>query len=250
MTPIQRPRVVGITQARMSSTRLPGKVLREVQGKPLLLHHAERARRVRTLDAFMVATTVNPADDRVAATAAAAGFPVFRGSEDDVLSRFIQAAEHYRADIVVRLNADCPLIDPAVVDHMVQAFLDRWPDIDYASNRLVHTYPRGLDAEITTLAALREADAEAEIPEDREHVTYFIWHRPDRYRLLNVPSERDLKGHRWTVDTPEDFELVRRILDDLYPRKPEFTLQDCLDVLAEHPDWPSINAHVEQRLLP
>ncbi len=243
-------RVVAIVQARMSSTRLPGKVLVKVQGKTLLAHHIERARQASSLDAVVVATTTNPADDAIVALCGDLGFAVVRGSEGDVLSRYALAARQHRADFVVRLCADCPLIDPDIVDAIVRAFLDHGPGLAYASNRLVHTYPRGLDAEVCTAAALYEADCEATDAADREHVTPFIWRQPQRYRLLNVPCHQtDVQDHRWTVDTAEDLELVRRIIDALYPTKPQFRMQDCLAVVDAHPDWAALNSHVQQRLL-
>lgn len=231
----------------MTSTRLPGKVLKSAAGKPLLAHHVERLRRAARIDELVVATTANATDDVTAEWCSGAGVAVFRGSEHDVLERYVLAARAHAADVVVRITSDCPLIDPAVVDRTVGAFLDAWPRFDYASNRIVKTYPRGLDTEVATLAALETAHSEAIEPPDREHVTFFIHRQPQRFRLLNVAADGDFSHHRWTVDTPEDFELVRRILEALYPTNPAFGMSECLSLLDANPTWMLINAHVEQK---
>ena len=243
-------KVVAITQARMTSTRLPGKVLREAAGRSLLGHHIERVRRAATVDEVVVATTANATDDVIAGWCAREGVAVFRGSEHDVLSRYVGAANEHDADVVVRVTSDCPLIDPEVIDLTVRAFAAEALDCDYASNRIVHTYPRGLDTEVLWRSVLNTAAREATDAPDREHVTLFVWRQPERFRLVNLQADGDYSRHRWTVDTPEDFELMRRIIEDLYPRRPAFTFADCLDCIRRHPDWPSINAHVEQKEIP
>lgn len=240
-------KVVAITQARMTSTRLPGKVLLEATGKSLLAHHVERTRRARTIDEVVIATTTNSSDEPIVAWGAAHGVPVFRGSEGDVLSRYAGAAARHDADIIVRVTSDCPLIDPEVVDLTVGAFLANANSFDYASNRIVQTYPRGLDTEVFHADVLRLADFHATEPLDREHVTLFIWRQPERFRLLNVPNATNESHHRWTVDTREDLELIRCILAEVYPRNPEFTWQDCLNCFDRHPDWFTINSNVRQK---
>lgn len=242
-----RPRVVAVTQARMTSTRLPGKVLMTVQGKPLLEHHLERVRRMRLVDETVVATTTNAADEPIVALCKRLGVPYVRGSEADVLSRYQLAAQKHPADVYVRVTSDCPILDPVIGDKTIQAFLDRWPEIDYVSNRVVRTYPVGLDTEVFTREALEIADREATEQPDREHVTLFLWRQPKRFRVLNVACDQDLGGHRWTVDTQEDFDLVRRLIDELYPVNPEFGMQDCLAALTRHPEWRQINQHVAQK---
>ena len=240
-------KVVAITQARMTSTRLPGKVLLEAAGKPLLAHHVERTRRARMIDEVVVATTTNASDEPIVAWGAAHGVPVFRGSEHDVLSRYAGAAVLHNADVVVRVTSDCPLIDPDVIDETVSAFLKDADRLDYASNRILQTFPRGLDTEVLHTSTLNTADIEATAPSDREHVTLFIWRQPERFRLLNVPNNTDESRHRWTVDTPADLDLVRRIINELYSQRPDFTWRDCLACFDQHPDWFTINAHVEQK---
>jgi spore coat polysaccharide biosynthesis protein SpsF len=240
-------KVVAITQARMTSTRLPGKIMMEAAGKTLLEHHLERLRRAGTIDEIVLATTENSEDDPTADLGNQLGVSVFRGSEHDVLARYHGAAKASDADVVVRVTSDCPLIDPQVTDRTVQAFLDQSAELDYVSNRLVHTFPRGLDTEVLHFAALDEAFNEATDRPDREHVTLFVWRQPDRYRLLNVACDRDLSRHRWTVDTKEDFDLMARMIDALYPDDPEFGMEAGIALLDQHPEWSTWNAHIEQK---
>lgn len=234
-------KVVAIIQARMTSTRLPGKVLREVLGKPLLGYQVERVRRCRSIDEIVLATTTNATDDPVVAFAGSQGLRVWRGSEHDVLSRFAGAAEMAEADIVVRLTADCPLIDPELVDQVVAALLESDPPLDYVSNAGSETLPAGLDAEVMRAGALLAAHREAEARPEREHVTPFIYNNQQRFACRILSHEPPIEGQRWTVDQPEDFELVRRIIEALYPRNPEFGYRDVLALLDAHPDWIEIN---------
>jgi spore coat polysaccharide biosynthesis protein SpsF len=230
-----------VVQARMGSTRLPGKVLKDIAGRPMLSYQMERLRRVKRAERIVVATTDQPADDAVERFCQKEKIACVRGSEHDVLARYHLAIERFPADVVVRITADCPLIDPAIVDEAIAAY-----EPDYVSNMLEITYPYGMAVEVFSAQALREAHREAKDPAEREHVTPFIWRRPQRYRLKSLTMAPTLSHHRWTVDTPEDFELVSRLLKTL---KPHFTLQDVLAVLDEHPDWCAINAHVEQKAL-
>lgn len=236
-----------IIQARMGSTRLPGKVLKPVLGKPLLEYQIERLRRVKNADAVVLATSTLPGDDALAEFAKRAGVPCFRGSESDVLSRYYHCAKETGADVIVRSTADCPLIDPGLMETLIAEFL-KSGKYHYGSNATIdRTYPRGLDSEIFTFRALEEAFREAKSPFEREHVTPFITAHRDRYPALSQSHSKNLGALRWTVDTPEDFELVKRILEALYPVKPAFTWLDALALLEKHPDWPRINAHVEQK---
>lgn len=237
--------VVAIVQARMTSTRLPGKVLMPIAGRPMLSWQLERMRRARSLDRIVIATTTLASDDPVVALCEAEGCDVTRGSETDVLSRYVDAARQYGAATVVRLTADCPLMDPALIDLAVQRFVQT--GCDYLSNMLAPSYPYGLAVEVMKAQALLAAGAEALDPQEREHVTPFIYWRAQRFRLESLAMSPDLSHHRWTVDTPQDFELVSRILAALYPRRPDFGLADVLALLDQHPDWVKINAHVEQK---
>ncbi len=236
-----------IVQARMGSTRLPGKVLTPVLGRPLLDYQLERLRRCRGARTILVATTDRPGDDQLAAHCAALGVTVFRGSEDDVLGRYHGAAQAAGAELVVRVTADCPLIDPAVVDQVIRHWREHRDSLDYVSNVLRRTYPRGMDCEVFPTSVLTQAHREATAAADREHVTPYVYRRPERFRLANVAYHRDESRHRWTVDTPEDLTLVERMLAALAPANPAFTLEDCLALIAAHPDWPALNAAVEQK---
>ena len=243
-------KTVAIIQARMTSTRLPGKVLREVLGKPLLGYQIERVRRCRTVDETVLATTTNETDDPVAAFAGENGLRFWRGSEEDVLSRFAGAAEMAGADIVVRLTADCPLIDPELVDGVVSTLVESDPPLDYVSNSGNDTLPAGLDAEVLRASALMASHREATARQEREHVTPFIYNHPERFACLTLRHEPPIEGQRWTVDQPEDFELVRRIIEALYPRNPDFGYRDVLALLEAHPDWMEINRVVAAKPKP
>ncbi len=198
-----------VVQARAGSTRLPGKVLMPVGGRPMLAFMLARLEPVRC-DELVVATSTDRRDDAVADVAAAAGVPVVRGSESDVLGRFVAALDAHPADVVVRLTGDCPLIDPAVVNEAIA--LRATTGADYASNTLVRTYPDGLDVEVLRADALRAAAAEAVDPVEREHVTPFVYRRPERFRLAAVVGPESLGELRWTVDTAEDLDRIRGIV--------------------------------------
>lgn len=201
-----------VVQARMGSTRLPGKVLTEVAGQPMLSFLLERLRPLE-VEQLVVATTRRNEDDAVAEVAARAGAAVVRGAEVDVLSRFMAVLDVAPAEVVVRLTADCPLVDPAVVAEAID--LREGTGADYASNTLVRTFPDGLDVEVLTADSLREAAAEASDPVEREHVTPFVYRRPGRYRLVALRVPELVGDERWTVDTAGDLERIRRIVSGL-----------------------------------
>ncbi|MEH2269293.1 MAG: glycosyltransferase family protein [Nostoc sp.] len=240
-------KTVIIVQARMTSTRLPGKVLKKVLDKPLLEYQIERLKRVKLADEIVIATTINSTDLPIIELCNRLSVPYFRGSENDVLARYHGAAKEYHADVVVRITSDCPLIDPQVIDKLIQFYLDYRYKYDYVSNCLERSYPRGMDTEVFSFLALHQAFLEAIEEPDREHVTPFIYMQPERYRLTQVVYSENQSLHRWTVDTADDFELIKRIIEALHPKIPKFTLEDCLDLLKQYPDWPLINAHVEQK---
>lgn len=241
------PRVVAIIQARVGSTRLPGKTLKPLAGQPMLARVVERTRRARLLNEVVVATTRSPRDDVIADLCRQRGWPWERGSEEDLLDRYREAARARSADIVVRITSDCPLIDPGIIDAVVGEFLGgSW---DYVSNTLEpRTFPRGLDVEAVSFAALDRAWRESRNSSWREHVTPYIYRHPETFRLHRVANERDLSYHRWTVDTPEDYELIRRIYDHF--RGDAFTWLEVLGLLEEHPDWVEINRHIPQKAVP
>ena len=227
---------LAVLQARMSSSRLPGKVLADVAGAPMILRQIERVRRARCVSRLIVATSIRPDDDPLARVVTEAGVEVVRGDLDDVLSRFIVALDA-AADqtAALRLTADCPLADPGVIDDTVALF--ERSNADYASNTGdTRTYPKGLDVEVFKTAVLRQAHAETTDPYDREHVTPFIYRRPERYRLATLTQDRDEGDVRWTVDRPDDLAFVRAVYDALYPVCPAFVSDDVRSFVAGRPD--------------
>jgi spore coat polysaccharide biosynthesis protein SpsF len=236
-------RTVAIVQARTGSTRLPGKILLPLLGTPVLAHVVDRLRCAQLLDDVVVATTVLPGDDAVAELAAANGWPVTRGSEDDLVSRYLDAAHAHSADRIVRITSDCPLIDPDLVDDVVRAL---GPRVDYTSNSLApRTTPRGLDAEACTIEALERVDREDHDPASREHATPYLYRNPDVFRIVRVDLERDWSEHRWTLDTPEDYELLTRIFEGI--GRPDFGWREVLAIVEAHPEWSELNRHVRQK---
>lgn len=237
-------KTVIIVQARMTSTRLPGKVLKMVLDKPLLEYQIERLRRIKLADEIVIATTTNDTDQPIVDFCNRLGLSCFRGSEEDVLARYHGAAKKYNADIVVRITSDCPVIDPAVCEEEITYFLNNQNQYDYVR---LEQYPRGLDAEVFSFKVLDECFREATDKPEREHVTPFIYRHPERYRVKHMTCDEDCSHHRWTVDTREDFELVKRIIEKLYPIKQMFDFVDILDILKRNPDWYYINKEVRQK---
>lgn len=235
-------RTIGILQARMGSTRLPGKILQDIQGKPLLQRVAERARKAQLLDALVIATTDKAADDAVVDLCKREGLLFFRGSEDDVLDRYYQTACAYNADVVVRSTADCPLLDAQVTDLVIREFFAG--DYDYVSNVLEPSYPDGLDTEVFSLHALERAWREAELTSEREHVTPFLWKHGDLFRLQNVKHVPNLAWMRWTVDEPDDLEFVRAVYQHF--GEENFGMNEILTLLAQRPDLQTLNAGIER----
>lgn len=218
----------------MGSRRLPGKVLKEAVGRPLLELMVERARRSRYVDEVVVATSTAPADDAIVALCERAKIAHFRGSEEDVLGRVVAAQRHYGADTCVLLTGDCPLIDPLVVDHIVCAFLEATPLVHYASNCEVKSYPAGLDTQVVSLQTLEESSRLGLEPPYREHVGWYIRRHPDKYRRVDVVAPPGLSNPylRITLDYPEDYERIRGIYEELYPHNPLFTTVDVLGARA------------------
>lgn len=222
-----------ILQARMSSTRLPGKVMRPLAGRPMIERQLERLRRCATLGRLIVATSDQASDDPLADHLERIGVAVFRGSLHDVLGRYVGAAEAFGANgLIVRLTADCPLADPDVIDACVRLHAVR--GADYASNGRRRTYPRGLDVEVFNLEGLLAAHAEAADPYDREHVTPFLYRHPERFTQAELIQDRDESALRWTVDTPEDFAFVERVYEALYRANPRFTSDDVRGLAFAH----------------
>lgn len=240
-------KIVAIVQARMGSTRLPGKVLMDIQGSPMLHRVVSRLARSERVDEIVVATTDRSEDDAIEARCAGEGWLLMRGSQHDLLDRYYQAALERRADLVVRVTADCPLLDPGIVDHVIDRFTPLLPEVDYASNGIPpRTYPRGLDVEVFTFGALRTAWSEDENAAWREHATPFLY-RSGRFRTLPILNDTDLSSLRWTVDTAEDLEFVRQVYAALGGA--HFSWTDVLDLLRRCPSMAEINAGVTQKEL-
>ena len=236
-----RPTIVAIIQARMASTRLPGKVLADIVGYPMLWHVVNRVRLARSIDHVIVATSRESADNSVAQFCRDQHIKCFRGNESDVLDRFYQAAKSCGADIIVRITADCPLIDPHVIDRVVDTFCAS--EADYVTNTLRYSYPDGLDTEVCSFAALETAWQEARLSSEREHVTSYL-RNSGHFRVANVESDNDVSARhlRWTVDEPHDLELVRIIYSRLWPqRQGAFFLDDILQLLDREPWIMDIN---------
>jgi spore coat polysaccharide biosynthesis protein SpsF len=235
-----------IVQARMTSTRLPGKVLKDLSGRPMLAQQLRRLRRCRAVNEIVIATTENASDDPVIALAQKEQVPIFRGSENDVLSRFVGAARRFQADVVVRITADCPLIDPEVVDAVVTDLTDHRGACDYASNVQERTYPRGLDVEAFFRDTLERMDRLADTPLYREHVTAVL--REDRAGLFLSRSIVDTQNNadlRWTVDTDIDLALIRAIYRDLNLDQAFVGYRDILAHVRSQPALAGMNAGVE-----
>lgn len=239
--------VVLIVQARMSSERLPGKVMKPVLGKPLLAYLIGQLRRVTLADQLVIATSLNADESPIVDLCRKMDVACYRGDLNDVLGRYAAAAEAYRAQTIVRICADCPLIDPAIVDQVIEAYLAQSPTIDYMSNCQRRTFPRGQDVEVFSRQALEIAASEAKRPAEREHVTPYLYHHPERFRIGSVVDTVDRSSERWVVDTQEDFQLTSQILTELQADQLPYGLNEVLAVLERHPDWRLINAHVQQK---
>lgn len=238
-----------IIQARMGSSRLPGKVLREIKGKPLIVHMLDRLKKCQTVDAILLATSDRPEDLPLIDLARNEGVKSFTGSETDVLDRFFQAAKELTPEHVVRCTGDCPLIDPEVTDLVIKHHLEK--NKDYTSNTVTRSYPRGLDTEVMKFAALEKAVHEAKKDYEREHVTPFIWEHPNLFSIEQVVAEpsRQAPEIRLTVDTLEDFNFVQAIFDRLHKKNPAFGVDAILELLRKTPELRKINAHVKQKAM-
>ena len=236
-------KTVAIIQGRMSASRLPGKVLLDIGGKPMLAHVIERTMIAKFVDMVSVATTIDPSDDAIEAFCRKYGINFYRGSMQDVLDRYYRAAQLFDADTVIRITADCPLIDPDLIDETVSALQTR--RLDFTSNRLPppfnRTYPIGLDVEVVRFAALEQAWREAKEAHEREHVLPYLYEEPGRFKTFILNNDVDLGSLRWTVDTPQDLELVRKIFSYFAPRT-DFRWQEVLTLFNQHPELTAINA--------
>lgn len=244
-------KVVAIIQARMGSTRLPGKVMKEIVDKTVLEHVITRVKQAKGIDEIVIATTIKPEDEIIAIESERLGVKVFRGSEEDVLSRYYYAAKENNADIVIRITSDCPLIDSDIIDEMIYKFKSLYmkDKVDYLSNTIERSFPRGLDVEVFLFKILYKAFHNAEKTYQREHVTPYIYENPQKFKLVGHTSEIDYSNHRWTLDTQEDFELITKIYEGLYSDDKLILFNDIVKYLSLYPEYMQINATINQREL-
>ncbi|MBN2121142.1 MAG: glycosyltransferase family protein [Candidatus Omnitrophica bacterium] len=240
-------KIVSTIEARFASTRLAGKTLLEICGKPTLELLIERLRRSRFIDEIVVATTVSSDCDRIESLAKRLKVGCFRGSEEDVLDRVLKAAKAYKADIIVEITGDETLIDPVIVDETIESYLKN--DFDYVSNVLDRRYPRGLDTQVFSVSVLDEVSRLTNAPADRENVSLYIYEHPQHYRLGSVraPEELNHPDWRWTLDTKEDFAFLKTVYQALYPKKKDFSSYDVLAFLKQKPWVLEINSKIQQK---
>ncbi|MCL6099633.1 MAG: glycosyltransferase family protein [Bacteroidetes bacterium] len=237
-------KIVTIIQARMSSTRLPGKVMLPVLSKPLLVRMLERVQSAKLIGSLVVATSTNSDDDEIEKLCEQNNITCFRGHLTDLLDRHYQVAIKFGADAIVKIPSDCPLIDPRVIDKVIQHFIN-YEEYDFVSNLHPATYPDGNDVEIMSFASLECTWKDATKDYEREHTTPFIWEHQDVFKVGNVAWDSGLDystSHRWTIDYPEDYEFIRKVFEELYPSNPVFSLNDILDLLKRKPEIAEINS--------
>jgi spore coat polysaccharide biosynthesis protein SpsF len=231
--------ILAILQARVSSTRLPGKVLKPILGISMLQHQIQRVQKSRKIDQLVIATSDHKSDDAIEKLCDNIEIQCVRGSPDDVLDRFYQAATPFNPRHIVRLTGDCPLADAEVIDDIIEFYFQG--NFDYASNTVEPTFPDGLDVEICSFQVLKQAFEQAKLPSQREHVTPFIYKQPGLYKIGNYKQEKDFSHFRWTVDEPEDFDFVNRVYKSLYFDNPDFKTEDILNLLNQYPKLTEIN---------
>jgi len=235
-------KVVAIIQARMGSTRLPGKVMKEIVGKPMLWHVINRVKNAKKLNDIVIATTNLKEDTQILDLASEIGVKTYAGSENDVLDRYYQAAIMSKADVIVRITADCPLADPNVIDKVVRYY--RINDFDYVSTSIKPTFPDGIDVEVFRFASLKKAWSEAKLASEREHVTPYIWKNPNIFKIKNYENEDDILYMRWSVDEQCDLEFLREIYNRLYAKDTLFYMEDVVDLLTKNPELMDINKDI------
>ncbi|MGL1934859.1 MAG: glycosyltransferase family protein [Fibrobacterales bacterium] len=231
--------VLAVLQARTSSRRLPGKVLKKILGKPMILHQIERIQRSENIDHLVVATSEDMSDDALEQMCQMVGVDCFRGSLDDVLDRFYQCASVYNPLHVVRLTGDCPLIDPEIIDKLIAYY--QGAGLDYASNAIEPTYPDGLDVEVFSYSTLTTMWRQAQLQLEREHVTQYVYNNRACFKIGDIKHSIDYSSMRWTVDEPEDFVFVSKIFQALYKGNEEFGFSDILKLIREQPELLEIN---------
>ena len=239
---------VVIVQARLGSTRLPSKVLKDLSGKPVLYHVLQRIKKTKLVDNIVIATTDLDSDEPLIEYLRENKIDYYRGSSEDVLSRYYESALQYKADIIIRITSDCPLIDPIVIDEIINIYLEN-NNYDYVSNTLMRSFPRGLDVELFTFDSLKKSFLKAEQKWEREHVTPYIYTNRDLFNVYNFANKTDQSFFRWTLDTPEDYQLIKEIYDSLYNEGKIFTTEEVISLFRNRPELIDINKHIEQKKL-
>lgn len=240
-------KIVATIEARMTSTRLPGKVLKSILGRPVLELLIERLKKVKRLDEIVVATTINDTDQPINDLCDRLNVKYFRGSEEDVLKRVLDAAKSVSADLIVEITGDCPFVDPDIVNHCLDVFNEG--EYDFVSNTISRTFPVGLDVRIFPVRVLEEVNSLTDNPIDHEHVSIYIYEHPERYRIRNIEAKGELFWPELgiTLDTMEDYELITKIFEELYPEKPYFSALDIVRLLREKPELTEINCHIRRK---
>lgn len=236
-----------IIQARVGSTRLPNKVLKDLCGRPVLWHVINRLKQSKKITKIIIATTTLPEDDAIQKFCEENKINYYRGSSENVLSRYYEAAKKYNAETVIRITSDCPVIDPVLLDEMIADY--HTGKADYMSNSLIRTFPRGLDAEIFSFQVLEKTFNEAVKQYELEHVTPYIYQHPELFILKNFANSTDYSFHRWTLDTEEDYTLIKEIYNNLYTEGKIFLWKDILKLFEKRPELLEINRHIEQKKL-
>ncbi|WP_172257162.1 cytidylyltransferase domain-containing protein [Saccharibacillus deserti] len=239
-------RVTAIIQARMGSTRLPGKVMKKLGDRTVLGHVINRCQAIPSVTQVIVATTTSAEDSVICEEAEMYGVPYYKGSEENVLSRYYEAAKTFQAEVVVRITSDCPLLDPQISHTVIEEFLKS--GCDYASSGLSETFPRGMDTEVFSFEALEESYQHASESFEKEHVTPYIYLHPDRFKLKSFSNGKDLSGYRLTLDTEEDWNLISKIYNELYQGE-IFGLPAVLKLFAQYPKLPLMNKDIKQKKL-
>ncbi len=240
-------KATAIIQARIGSTRLPNKIFLPLSGKSILWHVYQRVKKSKLIDNVIIATTDLPEDDLVEMFCIENKINYFRGSSDDVLSRYYFTAKSFQSDIIVRITSDCPLIDSNVIDEIIKLFIGE--NADYASNVLERTFPRGYDTEVFSFSVLEKTFFEAKEKFEREHVTPFIYNHPEIFKLVSYKINKDYSSLRLTIDTQEDYNLIKIIYDSLFDSNNFFNLNDVINFLNNNPELIKINQHIEQKKL-
>lgn len=237
--------VVAIVQARCGSSRFPNKIFASLGGKPLIWHVINRLKFSNKVNDILLATTINPIDDKLEKWAEDNDVKIFRGSENDVLNRFYEGAKMTNADIVVRITADDPFKEPILIDRAIEKLIEN--DLDFVCNNNPPSFPEGLDVEVFTFKALEKSEKESTSSFEREHVTQYIYHNPNDFKMLNLSNDEDLSYLRWTIDTDTDFEMAKKIYLDLNKSNDEiFHMDDILELIKKKPNIASINSNVKR----